>query len=163
MRVRLHVRVYAHRHRRGLLQARRHAVDALQFRLALGVEGIDPLPQGELDLALRLAHAGEGASARVAPSGDYPLQLATAHDVEPAAEPGQHPQHRLVRVGLHGEADQVLHSGQGLVEVLETRGQRMLRIDIKGRAEALGERLDGDPFTAKLVADVTKVMHGAGV
>jgi hypothetical protein len=39
----------------------------------------------------------------------------------------------------------------------------MLRIDVKGRAEAPGERLDGDLFTAKLVANITKVMHGAGV
>jgi hypothetical protein len=39
----------------------------------------------------------------------------------------------------------------------------MLRIDVKGRAEAPGERFDGHPFTAKLVADVTEIMHGAGV
>ena len=163
MRVRLHVRVYAHRHRRDLLQACRHAVNSLQLWLALGVEGVDPLPQGELDFAFRLAHPREGASARVTSSRDHPLQLATAHDVESAAEPGQQPQHGLIRVGLHGEADQVLHSRQGLVELLETRGQRMLRVEVKGRPKALGERLDGDLFTAKLVADVTEIMHGAGV
>ena len=163
VRVRFHVRVHAHGHRRGLLQARRHAVDALQLRLALSIERIDPLPQGELDFAFGLAHAGKGALAGVAPGRHHPLQLAAADDVEPAAQPGQRPQHGLVRVGLDGEADQVLHSGQGLVQVLEMLRQRMLRIDVKRRAEAPREGLDGDPFAAKRVADVTKVMHGAGV
>jgi hypothetical protein len=39
----------------------------------------------------------------------------------------------------------------------------MLLIDIKGSAEAPRERFDGHPFTAKLVADITEVMHEAGV
>ena len=163
VRVRLHVRVHAHRHGRGFLQARRHAVDALQLRLALGVERIDALPQGELDFAFRLAHAGEGASARVAAGRHHPLQLAAADDVESAAEPGQHAQHGQVGVGLDGEADQVVHAGQGPVQVLEMLGQRVLRIDVKGRAEPPRERLDGDAFAVKPVAGITKVMHRAGV
>ena len=113
VRVRLDVRVHAHRHGRRLVQARRHAVDALQLRLALGVEGINALPQGELDLAFRLAHAGKGAAARVAAGRDHPLQLAAADDVEAAAQPGQRAQHGQVGVGLHGEADQVVHARPG--------------------------------------------------
>ena len=163
VRVRLHVRVHAHRHGRPFLQARGHAVDALQFRLALGVERVNALPQGELDFAFGLAHAGKGALARVAAGRHDPLQFAAAHDVESAAEPGQHPQDGLVRVGLDREADQVVQAGQRAIQVLEMLRQSMLRIDVKRRAKAPRQGLDGDPFAAQALAEVTKVMHRARV
>ena len=159
VRVRLHVRVHAHRHGRLLVQARRHAVDALQLRLALGVERVNPLPQGELDLAFRLAHARESAFPRVAAGGDHPLQLAAADDVEPAAQQRQRAQHRPVRVGLHGEADQVVHAGHSLVQRLEMLRQRALRIDVERRAELLGEGLNADAFAKQFVPGITKIVH----
>ena len=111
VRVRLHVRVHAHGHGRQLLQPPRHLVDALQLRLALRVEGVDPPIEGELDFAFRLAHARKGASARVAAGRDHPLQFASADDVEPAAQPGQRAQDGLVGVGFDGEADHAVDPG----------------------------------------------------
>ena len=64
VRVRLDVRVHAHGDGRDFFQARGDAVDALQFRLALGVEGINALLERELDFLLGFAHARENAFAR---------------------------------------------------------------------------------------------------
>ena len=86
MRVGVHARVHAHGDGRDFFQPRGDAVDALQFRLALGVEGINALPQGKFNFAFRFADAGEDASARVAARRDDPLQFAAADDVEAAAE-----------------------------------------------------------------------------
>ena len=124
---------------------------------------INPLPEGEFDFALRLAHAGERALAGVAAGRHHPLQLAPADDVESAAQLRQHAQDGLVGVGLNGEADQVLHAGQGPVQVLEMLRQRVLRIDVEGRAESSRERLDGHALAVEPIAGVMKVMHGAGV
>ena len=163
VRARFHVRVHAHRHGGGLLEARRHAVDALQFRLALGVECIDPLLEGEFDIAFRLPHAGKGALAGVAPGGHHALQFAPADDVESAAQSGQHSQDGLVAVGFDGEADQVVHAGQGPVQVHEVLRQRVLRIDVERRAVFARKRLDGNALAAELLAGVMKIMHGARV
>ena len=82
---------------------------------------------------------------------------------KPLPSLGQRAQHGQVGVGLDREADQVLHAGQRAVQVLEMLRQRVLRIDVKRRAESPRQRLDGHPFAAKLVPNVTKVMHGPGV
>ena len=121
------------------------------------------MPQGQCDLALALAHARKNAPARVAARGDDALQLPAADDVEPAAQPRQEAQDRLVGVGLDGEADQVSHPGHRPVQALEMAGQGLLRVNVQGRAKLPGEPLDGDAFAAKPVAGIVKFVHGEDI
>ena len=114
-----HVWVHAHRHRRDLVHPRGDAVDALQFRLALRVEGIDSLFERKFDFTLTFANAGKGALLRLSARGQHPLQLAPAHNVEPAAEPRQRAQDGEVGVGLDSKADQVIHAGHRFVQLSE--------------------------------------------
>ena len=132
---------------RNFLQAGGDAVDALQFRFALAVEGVNVLPQGEFNFLFRLAHAGEDAAARVAAGGDDALQVAGADDVEAAAGIGEHAEHGEVRVGFDGVANQVVHRRQRGIQLLEMVGQRVLGIDVKRRAEFFGERVNAHTFT----------------
>ena len=47
------------------------------------------------------------------PGRQGPPQLALGHDVHTGAQAGQGPQDRLVRVGLHGVADEGVRVGEG--------------------------------------------------
>ena len=93
VRVRLDVRVHARGDGRDFFQARGNAVDALQFRLALGVERVNVLPQRKFNFVLGFANAREDAPARVAARRDDALQFAAADDVEAGAQVRQRPQH----------------------------------------------------------------------
>jgi hypothetical protein len=91
------------------------------------------------------------------------LQFTAAHDVEAAAEVCQRAQYGLVGVGLHREANEVLHRGHRVVQFLEVTRQGVLRVNEKWSADFFCKRLDGDTFTKQSVSYVTKIMHGAGV
>ncbi len=68
VRVRADVRVHAHGDWRDFFQLCRDPVDALQFRLALDVEGINIFAQREFDLRRRLGDAGEDTFSGSAPA-----------------------------------------------------------------------------------------------
>jgi len=70
-----------------------------------------------------------------------PMQLPFADGVKPAAQLREGADNGGVGIGLHGETDQLLERRQGLVEAEEMVGQSLLRINVKGRAEALRQRL----------------------
>src|SRR5690242_2403903 len=108
MRVRFDVRVHAHGDGRDFFQARSHAVDAFQFRFALGVERINAFFECELDFRLGFAHAGKNAFTRIAARGNHALQLTTADDVETAAEIREYAQYGEVGIGLHRETHEVV-------------------------------------------------------
>jgi len=162
VRVGFDVGIHAHRNRRDLFQPGGDAVDALEFRLAFGIERVNALLEGELDFVLGLSHAREGASAGVATGVQDPLQLAAADDVEPGPEPGERAQDRLVGVGFDGEADEVVHPGHRAIKSLEMSAQRMLGINVQGSAELPGEGFKRNAFAIKFLAHITKIMHAAG-
>ena len=141
------------------LQAGGDPADAGQFRLAFRVETINVPAQSELDLPLRLADARENAGLRAAAGGDDPAQFAFADDVEAGAQIGQDAQNGQVGIRLDGEADAVVQRPQGAVEAPEMAGQRLLRINVKGRAVLFGQRLHGDSFAEKFAVPVMKRMH----
>ena len=146
VRVGLDVRIHAHSNGRDFFQPRRDLVDALQFRFALDVEGINIFLQREFNLRPGFAHAGEDALTRVAARRDDPLQFAAADDVETGTKIGQRAQHGEVRVRLHREADEMVERRECLIQLFKMARQRPLRIDIKRRVEFFGERFDGDTF-----------------
>ena len=117
------------------------------------------MPQGELDLLLLLANAGKDALPGVPARGDDAAQLALAHHVVAAAQPGQRPHDGRVRVGFHGEANEVIQRRQCSVELLEVVGQRVLRIDIERGAELADHRPDRHPLAVKVATHVMKIMH----
>ena len=159
----VHVRVHAHGDGGDLLEARGDLVDALQLGLGFAVEAVNAGLEGELDLGLGLADAGEDALGGVAAGGDDAAQLAFADGVEAAAGVGEHAHDGLVGVGLHRVADEVVERGEGVVELVEVVLEGGLRIDVEGRAVLLHERRDGDAFTTELFADVANRMHGGAL
>ena len=159
VRVGVHVRVHAHGDGRDFFQPRGDAIDALQFRLALGIERINTLPQGEFNFGLRFADAGEDALARVAARRDDALQFAAADDVEAAAEIRQRAQYGQIGIGFDGETDEVIHRRHGRIEFLEMLGQRALRINVKRRAEFAARATQPRRLRKKPFANITKIVH----
>ena len=157
--VRVHAGVDAHGHRRDFFQAGGDPADAGQFLRAFRIETIHVAAQCELDLALRFADARENAGLRGAAGGDDPAQFAFAHDVEAGAEIGQDAQDGQVRIRFDGEADPVVQGAQSAVEAPEMALQRLLRINVKGRAVLFGQRLHGSSFAEEFAVPVMKRMH----
>ena len=147
---RIHAGVHAHRDGRGFFEPRGNAVDAVQFRLAFHVEGINAPPQREFDFRLRFAHAGEDTFARLRARRQRPAQFALAHDVKAAAERRQRAQHGLIRIGLHREADEVVQRRERAIQFFKMLRQRPLRIDIERRPVFAGQRFHGHALAIKL-------------
>src|SRR5439155_9321045 len=138
----VHVRVHAHGDRRDLVQSPGDAVDALQLRLALDVEGINSAAQGEFEFRFGLADAGESAFPGRTTGRQHSSQFAFTHDIKAAPEVGDCAQHGEVRVRLDRVANEVFQRRQGGVELPEMFCQGVLRIDVKRRAELFDQRLN---------------------
>lgn len=142
----IHVRVDAQRNRRGLAQRSGHLVQAVQFGDRFDVEAGDARFERQTHLVGGLAHAREHHVGGLAPGGQHAPQFPARDDVEAGTQLREDLQHRQVGVGLHG----VLHAR---VAVFARRrvgavvgGQCGARIDVGGRAELGGNRLERDAF-----------------
>ena len=124
MRLGVHVRVYADGHGRLLFQFAGDAIDALQLRLALHVETVNALAQGEGNLLFGFAHTGKHAFARAASGGDDALDFAAAHGVKAAAQIRQRAHHAKVGVGLHRKTHQPFKRGKCVIQLGEVVGER---------------------------------------
>ncbi len=156
------VRVHPHRDRRHGAHPPRHLVEQRQLRLALDVELADAGGQRLAHLPGRLADAREDDAPRRHAGGQRPRQLAARDHVGPGAQPRQRGDHRLVRVGLERIGDQVVEAGKRLLEHPVMPLERGGGIDVEGRADRLGDRLDGHLLGMQPAADVVEMVH-AGV
>ena len=117
----IHVRIDAHRDRRGAADNPAPRLDPLKFRFALDVERADAALDAEVDLGVGLADAGEYDASRVAAGPEHALEFTRRDDVEAGAELCQAREDAQVAVRLHRVADAVIDSlergVQGLVAV----------------------------------------------
>ena len=154
------VRVHPQGDRGGLAEAAGHGVDGLQFRLRFGVEAMDALAQGVLDLGHRLAHASERAAVGPPPRLEHAEQLAARDDVESRACPRQHLQHRQVRVGLDRITNQMVHAGHRLVEAVVVVGEGALAVDVERGAVARGKVGQAHVLAEEFTLAVVEMVHG---
>src|SRR5207237_71256 len=105
---------------------RRNAIDALQLRLALSVEGINALFESEFDFARRFSDTGKRAFARVTPGSHHALQFAAADDVETAARFGERAQNGSVGFGLDRKGNEMILARHRAIELFEMAGQCLL-------------------------------------
>ena len=78
--------------------------------------------------------------------GARAAELAARDDVRAAAEAGQHRQHGRVGIGLHREGDErrvaiMIEPCQRLAEHADMAADGRRRIDIDGRADRVGDRV----------------------
>ncbi len=142
----IHVRVDAQRHRRGLAQRAGHLVEPVQLGDRFDVEAGDTGFERQAHLVGGLAHPREHHVGGLASGGQHAPQFPARDDVEAGAQLREDLQHRQVGVGLHG----VLHArvaalAGGRVGAV-VGGQGGARIDVGGRAEPGGNRLERDAF-----------------
>ena len=160
MRLRIDVGIDAQRYARACSPACSDCGDRFELRLGFDVEAEDVRIERQRDFPRRLADAREG-DARTRHAGrNGATQLSFGHDIHAGAELRQCLQHGLVRIRLHGVADQRLHIGKGLREDLIMAGQGRRRIAVEGRADLAGESGEIDPFGMERAAPVIEVMHG---
>jgi len=160
VRVRIDVGIHPDRDRRLHAELAGDVVDAGELRLALDVEGEDPVLQGELDLALGLADAGKHARADRGPGREHAADLAAAHQIEARAEVREMAEDRDVRVGLHRVAELRIQAGEPALQPLEIILHRRGTVDVGGRAVELRNRGDVDGFAVEIGAGIVEVVHG---
>ena len=112
----------------------------LELRLGLHVDAEDALVDRERELARGLADAREHDLVRRNAGRAGALELALRDHVGAGAEPGQRLDHRLVRVRLHGVADQRAHIREGMREHLVVPLERGGGIAIERRADRRRQR-----------------------
>ena len=159
VRVSIDIRIYPHGHRGDFLELHRHLADARQLGLGFDIEAINTLLQSERDLLLGLADSSKDAFARITASGNDSLDLTSTHRVEPASEVRKGADHSEIGVGLHGEADQVIHGRQCGIELGVVVGQGGLRIDVKRRSVLLDQVRKRDILAEEFPTDIAKRMH----
>ena len=120
--------------------------DLLQLGQAFDVEAADAAFEGQQDFGAGFAHAGEDDFFRLGAGGQRAGQLAAGDDVKAAAGLRQQAEDGLRGVGLDGVADEGVAPGQAALPggqgVLDGR----LRINEQGRAQFLGQVLQGHAF-----------------
>jgi hypothetical protein len=154
------VRVHAQRNRGANTQLGGDHLQALKLIGGLDVEAVHADFEGAAHVVTGLADAGENDLVGAATRGQYTFQLTTGNDVETGAETGQDIQYTEVGVGFDREADQMRHAGQriGVGQIL--RFDVGARVDIGGRAEAVGDGGQRHTFREQLPATVVKSVHG---
>src|SRR4029077_14549550 len=70
-------------------------------------------------------------------------------------------QHRLVRIRLHGVADEGLLAGEGLGEDAIVTLQRRGRIAIERRADGVGDIDEIDALGVQHAVSIVEMIHGA--
>ena len=73
---------------------------------------------------------------------------------------GHQLQDAQVRVGLHRVADQGLDLGEGVLKGLELTDEGGRRVDVKRRAEPLGQLGGGHVFAVQFGVAVVEGFHG---
>ena len=159
MRVSIDVRIYPHGHWGDFLELYRHLANPDQLGLGFHVEAINTLLQSEGDLLLGLADSSKDAFAGITASGNDPLDFTSTHGVEPTSEVREGADHSEVGVGLHGEANQVIHGRQSGIELGVVVGQGGLRIDVKRRSVLLDQVRKRDILAEEFPTDIAKRMH----
>ena len=144
--------------------AQRHGAGRKQFELRLGfdVEAQYAGPQGEVDLASRLADPGKQDLGGGNTGGERTAQLAFRDHVGAGAKPRQRAQHGLVGVSLHGIADQRVEAREGLAEDAVMPGQRRGRIAVEGSADLRGDIWYRHVLGMKDAVAVFEMVHGNG-
>ena len=134
VRLRIHVRVHPHGDRGHFAQPAGHRRQTLHLGLAFDVELPNTARQRQFHLFRRLADTGKHDPLARKTGGNRPAILAPRYHIDTGPKARHQPQNRLVRIGLHGIAHQMVQPLQGLVKQpvmpLQSRG----RIDIKRRA-----------------------------
>ncbi len=151
------------RDRRTYAQLGGHLLQALQFFGGFDVEAVHAHFQGPSHVFAGLADAGENDPVGTAASGQYTFQLATGHkghNVKAGTQAGQQVQHAKVRVGLDRKADQVRRAFEGVGIGAVLRLDMGPRVDIGGRAKALGNGGQSRAFREQFTVAVVESVHG---
>ena len=91
----------------------------------------------------------------IAAGGDHARELAAGDDVEAAAEAREEVEDREVRVRLDRVADEVRHARERRRRTSRIRAfERRARVDVAGRAEALGDRRQRHAFGVQLAVAI---------
>ena len=115
--------------------------EALELARGLDVEAQDAGVERRPPSRLRVLPTPENTTlSRIAAGGEHARELAAGDDVEAAAETREQIEHREVRVRLHRVADEMRQAANARVELAVRAFERRARIDVAGRAEALGDR-----------------------
>src|SRR5690606_39535037 len=91
--------------------------------------------------------------------GPSAAQLSLGDDVHAGAHPCHGPEHRLVRVGLDGKADQVIGSCEGLGQHAVVPLQSSGGIAIEWSPNFFGDTREADSLGMENSAAITEVMH----
>ena len=143
----------------------RHSDQPVQLDRAFDIDLTHPDLDGEGQFGVGLAHAGEDDAVRRNAGLQRPPDLALGHRIGAAAEPGEGGQDRQVGVRFHGEGDQGFAQGrpvsgdrvsQQAVVPRQGRGG----IDIGGRADRVGKRLQRHALGLKRAVDPVEMMQG---
>lgn len=168
VRVRLgvHVGVHPQGHASGLfhvafgLELPGETVDVLQFGFGLDVEHQDPGAQRLDEFGIAFAHAREDDLLHVRADLLYAGQFTAADDVEARAGVFENGEHAQAAVGFDRIADQVRDFRKGLVDLGVMVEQRLAGVDIRGRADFLGDLARGNVLGVKRSILVLKAVHG---
>ena len=140
----------------GVATRRGERAEPLQFGDRLDIDLVDSGGKRGLELGAGLTDAGEDDAVRRDAGGQCAPQFALRDDVGAGPEPGEDPQHREVRVGLHGIADQWPLRSERLGKRVIARAQRAGRVEIERRADGLGDARDRHPFGKELAIAIGK-------
>jgi hypothetical protein len=154
------VRVHPQRYRCANAQFGGNHLQTLELVSGFDVEAVHADFQRATHVVTGLADAGEDDLVRAAASGENALQLATGNDVETGAETGQDIQYAEVGVGFDRKADQVRHAGQRIGKGQILSFDVCARVNVGGRAEAVGDGGQRHTFREQLPATVVKSVHG---
>ena len=159
MRACIDIRIDPDRDRRGQPKTGGDGGEFREFRLALDVEAEDAGLEGGGHFALRLADAREHDALWVDPRREGPAQLTLRDDVHARAEARQGGEDRLIRVRLHGVADEGVVRPEGLGEDPVMPLQRRGGIAVERRADAPGKVRQVDVLGVQAAIAVLEVMH----
>ncbi len=127
---------------------------------AFDIEAENAFLQRVGHLCACLADAGENDAISWNTGGASAAQFAFGDDVHAGAEAGERGENGLVRVGLHGEANEMILIGEGLREDLEVTLDGGTRIAIERRADFCGDGANIDAFGVEGSVAVGEMMHG---
>ena len=130
-------------------------VDAFEFRFRLDVETADAGFERLPDLPGALARTGKHSLARGSARGEHALKFSARNDVESAAEPREHIQHREVGVGLDGETNEAVAFSERFPVDPVMALKRCPRVNEAGRAGAFRNLGKGYVFGEQFLAAIT--------
>ena len=124
VRARVNVGIDPHSYRRCHPKTSRDCRQPCHLGLAFDIELTNASGQGGLHLSLGLTDARKNDPIPREPGRTGPRILPTRDNIDPGAQIGHQTQHRLIGVGLHRIANEVIHTGQGFVKQPIVPGQR---------------------------------------